>query len=365
MWKQLMTVSLALVIALSGAAGAQDAAESSQNGVKETAARVEFQPLSGSNDRQNMDWIFTGLATDPNGSRNLTWLWEIADQGSGLKLVPVDDAVRGHLKLPQGQGLIVTSLVANGPAARAGLCENDILIALGDTPLGKPEDLEQNLKAAGDKPLGLTLLHHGQKKTLQVQPRIKVLFGPVQPAAPAYWIGVSVSPIEPALRSHLHISEKQGLIVTEVIAEGPAAKAAIKLNDILLSIGGTPLPDQDSLVKSVQKIGTTSVAVDLLREGSRQTVSLTPERRKTVSNSPLRGTLTGDFLVTHPGLVIGSNQPALGLSLDGVNFQSNTQFNPIQVPADPLARRLDGMAAEIKELRKAVDDLTKVLKDRK
>ncbi len=32
---------------------------------------------------------------------------------------------------------------------------------------------------------------------------------------------------------------------------------------------------------------------------------------------------------------------------------------------EALSKRLDGMSAELKELRKAIDELSKVLKDRK
>ena len=123
-------------------------------------------------------------------------------------------------------------------------------------------------------------LHHGQKKTLQVQPRVNVTFGPVQPAPPEFWIGVSVSTVEPALRAHLKIPADQGLIATEVIADGPAAKAELKVNDILLTMAGKPLRDQASLVDLVQKNGEKTVAVDIIREGSRQTLQVTPRRRK-------------------------------------------------------------------------------------
>ena len=144
---------------------------------------------------------------------------EVGDHSTGMSLAAVDNAVREHLKLPKGQGLIATSVAPQGMAARAGICENDILLTLGDAPLGKAEDLEERLKAAGDKPLGLVLLHQGAKKTVQVQPQIKVTFGPVQPQPPAFWIGVSVSPVEPALRAHLRLPADQGLLATEVVAE--------------------------------------------------------------------------------------------------------------------------------------------------
>ena len=160
------------------------------------------------------------------------------DESSGLSLAVVDEAARVHLKIPKGQGLIATSVVPQGPAAQAGISQNDILLTLDDVGLTKPEDLEERLKAAGDKALSLVLLRQGQKKTFQVQPKVKVTLGPVQPAPPGFWIGVSTSSVEPALRAQLQIPAGQGLITTAVINNSPAAKAGFKVNDILLAMNG-------------------------------------------------------------------------------------------------------------------------------
>ncbi len=311
------------------------------------------------------------------------------EEASGLSLAPVDEAARTHLKLPKGQGLIATSVLPQGPAAQAGISQNDILLTLDDVPLTKPEDLEEKLKSAGDKPLNLVLLHHGQKKTLQIQPKVKVTFGPVQPAAPEFWIGVSVTPVEPALRAQLQIPADQGLITTGVIENTPAVKAGLKVNDILLTMRGSPLRNHNEFVKLVQENGEKPLAVELIREGSRQTIEVTPERRKDVQLRISQLQHTGNWNVVHPGAVIQSNQPGF-LVHPGAVIQSNQpgflvapdgnwtfpndlsiqgvrSFDTLsaQHPADPLANRLDTMASEIKELREAVEELSKTLKDRK
>src|SRR4051812_16733434 len=130
------------------------------------------QALNDSNDSNTPNrelqrlWTYTGRegTGSPHGGGVF---FDSGSGGSGVTLVPVDESTRAHLKLPKGQGLVATSVVANGPAAQAGIRENDILLTLGDAALGKPEDLEEQLKGAGDRPIALGLLHHGEKKTLQ------------------------------------------------------------------------------------------------------------------------------------------------------------------------------------------------------
>ena len=45
------------------------------------------------------------------------------------------------LNLPNGQGVVVLGVAPNSGPAQAGIEQNDILLTLGEAPLGKPEDL--------------------------------------------------------------------------------------------------------------------------------------------------------------------------------------------------------------------------------
>jgi membrane-associated protease RseP (regulator of RpoE activity) len=288
----------------------------------------------------------------------------------GMGLAPLDDAARAHLKLPKDQGLLVTSVTFHTPPAAAGIEQNDILLSLGQASLAKPEDLETNLKAAGDGPRFLTLLRQGQKKSFQVQPQVSVTFGPVPHEAPGYWIGVNVGTVEPVLRSHLSLPKGQGLIATEVIADGPAAKAGLKVNDILLTIDDRPLADQAALVEAVQKKGGKPAALAIIREGSRMTLEVTPQKRTTAARitRALPGTdrhgYSVNFNLARPGAVLQTRPYAAHLFLSNGETIATSPAEPSPA-ASPVEKRLDAMDGALKELRRAVEDLTKALKDRK
>jgi membrane-associated protease RseP (regulator of RpoE activity) len=377
---QMMKWSFALLLAFASIAQAQDNQPKSQDKVTGAVYGWTFPSWSAGNsgvqEVQSLNGVLVNqYLNDVSRQQPSYYVFQGGgDQGSGLILAPVDEAARAHLKLPKGQGLIATSVATEGPAARAGVCQNDILLSLGDASLAKPEDLEEHLKAAGDKALGLVLLHQGAKKTLQVQPQLNVTFGPVRPAPPEFWIGVSVSTIEPALRAHLKIPANQGLISTEVIADSPAAKAELKVNDILLTMAGQPLRDQAGLVDLVQKNGEKTVAIDIVREGSHQTFQVTPQRRKKLNPTPTQGNpSSANINVWRTGALLqGQEWPVYFYSNPNPNdtVYLGTQFVDInkaapQPQANPVSDRLDGMAAEIKELRKVIEELGKVLKDRK
>jgi serine protease Do len=295
---------------------------------------------------------------------NVIW-YDLADQTAGMSLTPADEALRAHLKLPKDQGLIVTSLDLQSPAAQAGIQQNDILLDLENNALGKPDDLEEGLKAAGDKPAPLTILRGGKRLTLQVQPRVRVTMGPVQPEPPAYWIGVSVSGIEPALRSQLKLPQNQGLLVIEVMKDSPASKAGIKVHDILLSVAGKPLDSQEKLVEVVQGKGEAPVPVELVREGTTQTIEVTPQRRKSAEFKAFgRHAPYHYYQFFRPGGVVTWDPEGKGRSETFYFENQLSQQKSAQGAGSASTKRLDEIDAEIKQLRKAIEELSKSIKDK-
>ncbi len=73
--------------------------------------------------------------------------------GLSAQTVPIDPRVVRHNGLPMRSGAMVTGLEPDGPAARAGLREGDVIVAFGDKPVSGVDDLHRLLtsdKAAVD-----------------------------------------------------------------------------------------------------------------------------------------------------------------------------------------------------------------------
>jgi membrane-associated protease RseP (regulator of RpoE activity) len=299
------------------------------------------------------------------------------DSFSGMGLAPVAEPVRAHLKLPKDQGLLVTLVEPRSPAAMAGIHGNDVLLKLGESPLGKVADLEGALKAAGDKPVSLSLLRHGRAQQIRVQPRVQVTLGPVQPEAPEFWIGVSVTPIEPALRAQLQVPQNEGLSVIDVVKDSAAAQAGLRVHDILLRLGGKPLTEQSKMVELVQANGEKAMPIELIRDGEHLTVNVTPQRRKRLGLS-WRAEPRETFYFVRPGAVLSgradgnavnlhelARQPVLNLNPGDLHLQNpHPNARPPQQPAAEVSQRLDQMAEDIKQMRRAIEELSKAAKEK-
>jgi S1-C subfamily serine protease len=303
-----------------------------------------------------------------------------------MTLAPADPALRAHLNLPKDTGLIVTALEHGSRAFAAGIRQNDILIRIGEdnlrfSSLGKPQDLEEGLKAVGDQPVPLIVLRGGKRLSLKVQPRVRVSLGPVHPEPPTYWIGVSVTPIEPALRSQLQLPDRQGLIAMEVVKDGPAAKAGLRHYDILLKFDGVDLSDQSGLTRLVQARGEKTVPLELFREGHKQEIKITPERRKAAVTLQFHEPQAVHFDVIHPGAVVPGREAAIGKLVEGNSGQFdlmivNQDLQPVLADGKIVGnqegpsvgksteQRLDELTTQIKELRQAVEALSKAQEKR-
>jgi len=88
----------------------------------------------------------------------------------GVECTRVDPTLRAHLQLPEGQGLVVRSVVPDSPAAKAGLREHDILLQAGDKKLGSLDDLIDAVQAAKEQKLSLEFVREGKRQKIEVTP---------------------------------------------------------------------------------------------------------------------------------------------------------------------------------------------------
>lgn len=96
------------------------------------------------------------------------------------------------------------------------------------------------------------------------------------------YLGVNVRDLDDALAESLLVPEgTKGAVIADVASDSsPAARAGIRSGDVITAIDGKPVESARGLTSAVADVppGST-VSVELLREGKRQTVSVTVAER--------------------------------------------------------------------------------------
>jgi serine protease Do len=177
-------------------------------------------------------------------------------------------------------GAQVVALVPQGPAAKAGIQEGDVILSVAGhaTPdreaLGRAVALLEPGQTAT-----LTILRGGQSvtRTVSLARRAAPVALPLlqkrrAQEAEVYTVagssgGLSVAPIPRELRLHYGAPADAGVLVTSVDPDGSAAAAKVRVGDVLVSVNGTPLSEAHDLPRAL--IGSkdpASVSLALVRD---------------------------------------------------------------------------------------------------
>ena len=205
----------------------------------------------------------------------------------GVGLQPLDENLAPSLGLPKDSGEIVRSVVPNGPAARAGLQQGDVIVKVNgqvvtpdqtvsylvaNTPVGSRVPLEiirggrhaTVVVAVGERPTEeqLAALGGGTPSTPGRTPGAPTL-------APQKALGLSLATVTPELARAANLpASARGVIVTGVDPNSDAAEQGLQRGDLIVSVN-------NQLVTTPAQV---ILAVDAARKAGRASVLLLVKR---------------------------------------------------------------------------------------
>ena len=91
-------------------------------------------------------------------------------------------------------------------------------------------------------------------------------------------IGISVTELTKQLADHFKVDS--GVMVSDVGDNTPAAKAGLRAGDIIVQADGRTIMNQSELIRVINEKKEGDVQLTIVRDGSRQTINVTPEAAK-------------------------------------------------------------------------------------
>jgi len=94
------------------------------------------------------------------------------------------------------------------------------------------------------------------------------------------WLGVAIQRITPDIAKTMNLKTQEGALVSQVLEDGPAAKAGLKTGDVVVEYAGKAVKGPSELQEAVAFTAPdTKVDVVVLREGKRETLKVTVQKR--------------------------------------------------------------------------------------
>jgi serine protease Do len=271
-----------------------EAREMTENGMKsEEFANLAARVRSASQEAQQLFGQGPGLLDSDEGTG---WL--------GLEMSEVTDEKAKELKITPAHGVLVSEVLADGPAAKAGLQANDVILQYdGHEVEGTVQFRRLVRETPPGRSVALTVLRDGreQKLTIQVGNRAKnigndwnegtALAVPVPPQAfnfkmemPELFmgmtpvLGIEGEDVNGQLGAYFRVPGDDGVLIRAVSSGTPAAKAGLKAGDVITRVDGvtvTTLAELRAQLRAKREEKTVSVMV--IRQGSPMSVTVTLE----------------------------------------------------------------------------------------
>ncbi len=94
------------------------------------------------------------------------------------------------------------------------------------------------------------------------------------------WIGVQTRELTPEFAEAFKVTVKQGVLISGVVADAPAAKAGLKPGDVLTQVGDTPIATPAQLLAAVSALKPkTGTQVTVQRAGQQLDIAITVAQR--------------------------------------------------------------------------------------
>ena len=189
----------------------------------------------------------------------------------------------------------IEAMVPGSPADTAGIQVGDRVSRVNGQAISTRTELFDAVAKSNGQALTLEIKRDGQVKTLTVTPTTAP--GPQTSAQePGYYLGVEETPP----------------LVTSVMQSSPAAKAGLQAGDHVVSIEGQTIHTWSQMTGIVKESPDRQLQVEVLREGHRISLTVTPSVEKAMVNG--QSVEVGKIGISGPGRsVMRSSTPLLSL----------------------------------------------------
>ncbi|MEK7774038.1 MAG: PDZ domain-containing protein, partial [Deltaproteobacteria bacterium] len=210
-----------------------------------------------------------GFATPVNMAKDV--LVQLKERGKvtrgwiGVSIQELTPDLAASFGLKETKGALVSSVAPGDPADKAGLKGGDIIVSFDGKPINELSDLPRTVASTRPgKNVELKVIRDGREKSMLItvgmrkEEEASAEEAPPEEkeAAPDKRFGLSVQPLTPEIAKKLGIAGTEGVIISSVRPDGPAAVVGLRRGDVIKEIDHKPVnnvKDYNRALAAVEK----------------------------------------------------------------------------------------------------------------
>jgi serine protease Do len=267
------------------------------------------------------------------------------------------------------RGVGVTQVVKDSPAEKAGLRKDDVIVRFeGDSVTSVRKLTRLVSEVAPDQTVKLGISRGGSEQEVAVTigkrnesmmgnwqgfdklkgldkleglDRLKELERDMPPGAQVWkWdggkdgmvfafgnhrrIGIGTTQLTKQLAEYFGVADGQGVLVTSVMDDSPAAKAGLKAGDVITAIDGEKVEGAGDLSQAINKKKEGDVTLTVVRSKSQRTITVTPKEEKGMTPGAAPGVRT----IVIPRVELGSI-PEMNIRVPQIDLPNTPEINVV------------------------------------
>lgn len=213
-----------------------------------------------------------GFAIPSNIAKNVSR--QLIDKGSvtrgflGVSLQPIDKDLAEALGLDKPEGALVADIVADSPAAAAGVEQGDIILEVNDVPVKTPSSIRNDVML--NEPGTVVKLKINRKGKVMI---IKVTLGSYNKTTMAMsenaqMLGITVENLSPQnIKTYRLNPNEEGVVITDVKSGSMGAKMGLKPGYIVVSLNHKKTANVESFNEALSSVEKGKKVLILIKYG--------------------------------------------------------------------------------------------------
>jgi serine protease Do len=184
----------------------------------------------------------------------------------GIYIEQVSAEAARRAKMAEPHGAMITEVLANGPAAAAGLRRGDIIVAFDHHDVGDSQELPL---LVGTVPIGQTVRVKILRNGFTSELPLTVVRSDEEKLARASLkqeaFGLKLEDLTPSLAQELDLRDSHGLVVSAIRPGSAAERSGLRVRDVILEVNRKPIESLSSYDRALKSGGRAKIDLLLVR----------------------------------------------------------------------------------------------------